>query len=382
MILVEFLPLLVANLGRKKTRSALTIGSFAVALFLFSLLGTIDSALNQGVEVAGVDRLVVMNKTSLIQPLPLSYLDRILQVKGVKEVTYALWFGGIYINEKNFFAQLVIDQKTYLRMFTEFTVPPEQWRAFCADREGAVVGAKIAQRFGWKIGDRIPIQGAIFPGSWEFNIQGVYHGTRPEDDETQFWFRYDYLDERREMGKGTVGWYLVRVDNPDNAARIAADLEAQFANSSAEVRAQSEKSFQTGFVQQIGNIKGIMISVGTIVFFTLLLVTSSTMAMSVRERTGELAVLKTLGFTDRAVMGLVLAESLLYALTGGLIGIGIAKLYTLVGDPTGGFLPSFYLSPVKMAYGMVFALVAGLAAGWVPAMLAMRLKIVEALRRI
>jgi putative ABC transport system permease protein len=382
MILLKFFPLLLANLGRKKTRSALTMGSFAVALFLFSLLATIDSSFNQGVEVAGADRLVVMNKTSLIQPLPLSYVDRIRRTKGVTDVTHAIWFGGLYINEKNFFPQLVIDHKSYLQMYREFVVSPEHWRAFCADREGAIVGRRLLQRFGWKIGDRIPLQGAIFSGTWEFNIRGTYRGTRPEDDENQFWFRYDYLDERRELAKGTVGWYMVRVENPDNAAAVAADIESQFANSAAEVKAQSEKVFATGFAQQIGNIQGIMISVGTIVFFTLLLVTGSTMAMSVRERTGELAVLKTLGFTDRAVMCLVLAESLLYALAGGLIGIALAKLYTLGGDPTGGFLPSFYLAPVKMAYGMVFALLAGLASGWIPAMLAMRLKIVEALRRI
>ena len=221
MIIFKFFPLLVANLGRKKTRSALTMGSFAVALFLFSLLGTIDSSFNQGVEVAGADRLVVMNKTSLIQPLPLSYMERIQQIKGVKDVTYAIWFGGIYMDEKNFFAQLVIDHKTYLQMYREFIVPPAQWRDFCADREGAIVGKKLLQRFGWKIGDRIPIQGGIFPGTWEFNIRGVYSGTRNEDDETQFWFRYDYLDERRDLAKGTVGWYMVRVDNPDNAPAIA-----------------------------------------------------------------------------------------------------------------------------------------------------------------
>ncbi len=382
MIIVKFLPLLVANLGRKKTRSALTMGSFAVALFLFSVLGTIESALTQGVEVAGTDRLVVTNKTSLIQPLPLSYLDRIRRIKGVKNISYAIWFGGIYINERNFFPQMVIDHKTQLEMYTEFIVPPRQWRDFCADREGAVAGANLIRRFGWKIGDRIPLQGAIYPGTWEFNLRGVYHASRHEADENQFWFRYDYLDERRELGKGTVGWYMVRVDNPNNASRIADDIETQFVNSPSEVKAQSEKAFQTGFVQQVGNIKGIMLSVGTIVFFTLLLVTGSTMAMSVRERTGELAVLKTLGFTDRAVMGLVLAESLLYSLAGGMIGIGLAKLYTLGGDPTDGFLMSFYLSPEIMAYGMVFALLAGLASGWIPAMLAMRLKIVEALRRI
>jgi putative ABC transport system permease protein len=382
MILLKLFPLLVANLLRKKTRSALTLGSFAVALFLFSLLGTIDSSFNVGVELAGADRLIVMNKISLVQPVPLSYLERIKQVRGVKDVTYAIWFGGIYKDEKNFFSQIVIDHKTYLQMYRECVVPPEQWRAFCADREGAIVGRKLLRRFGWKIGDRIPIQGGIFPGTWEFNIRGIYHGTRPEDDETQFWFRYDYLDERRELANGTVGWYMVRVDNPNNSAPVAKAIEDQFANSPCELKAESEKSFATGLAQQIGNIKAIMISVGSIVFFTLLLVTGSTMAMSVRERTGELAVLKTLGFTDRAVMGLVLAESLLYAIAGGLLGIALAKLYTFGGDPTGGFLPSFYLTPGKMAYGMVFALAAGIAAGWIPAMLAMQLKIVEALRRV
>ena len=382
MIIFKFFPLLVANLLRKKTRSALTMGSFAVALFLFSLLGTINSSFNQGVEVAGADRLLVMNKTSLVQPLPISYMERIQQIRGVKGITSATWFGGIYKNEKNFFAQLVINHKNYLDIFPEFVVSPAQWRDFCGDREGAIVGKKLLQRFSWKIGDRIPIQGGIFPGKWEFNIRGIYSGARNEDDETQFWFRYDYLDERREFGKGTVGWYMVRVDNPDNTPAIAKAIEEQFANSPAETKAESEKSFATGFVKQIGNIKAIMISVGSIVFFTLLLVTGSTMAMSVRERTGELAVLKTLGFSDRAVMALVLSESLLYAILGGLIGIILAKIYTLEGDPTNGFLPSFYLSPEKMFTGMGFALVAGIAAGWIPAMLAMRMKIVEALRRV
>jgi putative ABC transport system permease protein len=382
MTAVNFLPLLIANLLRKKTRTALTIGSFSVAVFLFSLLATIESSFNQGVEVAGADRLVVINKNSIVQPLPLSYLERILQIRGVKEATCAVWFNGIYQDEKNFFAQLGIDHRTYRRIFREFKLDPAQWQDFTEDREGCVAGRKLMQRFGWKIGDRIPIRGSIWPGTWEFNIRAVYSGTRDEDDENQFWFRYDYFDERRELGKGTVGWYIVRVDNPDNAVHVAKAIEDRFANSPYETTAETEKAFAAGFTKQIGSIKAIMLSVGSIVFFTLLFVTGSTMAMSVRERTGELAILKTLGFSNATVMGLVLAESLLYAFAGGGLGVIVAKLFTLRGDPTGGFLPSFYLSPLKMCLGVLFALAAGFAAGIIPAVLAMRLKIIEALRRI
>lgn len=379
---MNFFPLLSANLLRKKTRTILTVGSFAVAVFLFSLLATIESSFNQGVEVAGADRLVVINKNSIIQPLPLAYLERILQIKGVREASYAVWFGGIYQNEKNFFAQLAIDPKIHLKIFREFKVSPNQWQDFLADREGCIVGLKLMERFKWKLGDRIPIRGSIWPGNWEFNIRGVYSGTRDEDDETQFWFRYDYLDERREIGKGTVGWYTVRIDNPDNAVLVAKGIEDRFANSPYETTAETEKAFAAGFTKQIGNVKAVMLSVGSIVFFTLLFVTGSTMAMSVRERTGELAILKTLGFADGVVMSLVLAESLLYAVAGGGLGVAAAKLFTLRGDPTNGFLPSFYLSPSKMCVGLVFALAAGIAAGIIPALLAMRLKIVEALRRV
>jgi putative ABC transport system permease protein len=267
-------------------------------------------------------------------------------------------------------------------MFSEFKIDPEQWKAFEADREGCIVGRRTFEKYKWNIGDRIPILGSIFPGTWEFNIRGVYTGTRDQDDETQFWFRYDYFDERRTQGKGTVGWYFVRVGNPDNAGNVAKSIEEQFANSPYEVKAETERSFATGFSKQMGNIKAIMISVGSVVFFTLLLVTGSTMAMSVRERTGEIAVLKTIGFSDATVMVLVLAESILYAFTGGTIGMIGAKLFTMRGDPTGGFLPSFYLSYDRIFVALSCALAAGIAAGYIPAILAMRLRIVEALRRM
>jgi putative ABC transport system permease protein len=267
-------------------------------------------------------------------------------------------------------------------MYAEFAVPPEQWEAFVRDREGCIVGRSTVNKYGWKIGDRIPIKGTIYPGAWEFNIRGIYDGTRAEDDTTQFWFQYNYLDERKEYFKGMVGWYVVRIASPGDDLRVTAAIDQRFANSAFETVTETEKSFAAGFVKQIGNIRLIIISIGSVVLFTLLLVTGSTMAMSVRERTGEFAVLKTVGFTDAAVMLLVLAESMMYAVPGALIGLILAKLFTLRGDPTGGLLPFFYLDPDRMLMGFALALVAGIASGIIPALLARRLRIVEALRRV
>ena len=379
---MKFFSFIIANLFRKKTRTILTFGSFSVALFLFALLATIDTTFTGGVEVAGADRLIILNKTSIIQPLPYSYRDRILQISGVKELTYAVWFGGIYQNEKNFIPVMAVDTEGFKKMYTEFAIPQEKWDAFVRDREGCIVGRSTIKKFGWKIGDRVPLKGTIYPGVWEFNIRGIYDGTRAEDDTTQFWFQYTYLDERKKFRKGMVGWYVVRVVSPDDDARVAAAIDELFANSAFETSTETEKSFAAGFVKQIGNIRFIIISIGSVVLFTLLLVTGSTMAMSVRERTGEFAVLKTLGFTDLTIMFLVLAESLMYALPGAFIGLTLAKLFTLRGDPTGGLLPFFYLDPDRMLMGFVLALVAGIAAGIIPALLAMRLRIVDALRRV
>ena len=379
---MKFFRLVWSNLLRKKTRTTLTIGSFAVALFLFGLLVTIQTAFNQGVEVAGVDRLVVRNKISLIMPLPLSYQQQMLQIPGVKAVTFATWFGGYYQDPKNFFPQFAIQKETWLKMYPEFQVPKDQWSAFLADREACIVGQKTAQKYGIKVGDRIPIVASIWGGVWEFNVRGIYTGVRTEDDTTQLWFRWDYLDERRQWGKGTVGWYVVRVENPDDAMAVAKAIDGRFANSSWETKTDTERAFAAGFVKQMGNIKLLILVIGGVVFFTLLLVTGNTLAMSVRERTGELAVLKTLGFTDVAVLWLVLGESLLYSAQGGILGLAAVKLFTLHGDPTGGFLPLFYLPPSKMILGLLVALATGAAAGVIPAVLAMRLRIVDALRRV
>ena len=380
---MRFAPLLFANLFRKKVRTTLTVGSFAVALFLFCLLITIRAAFNQGVEVAGADRVLVINKVSLIQPLPLAYRDRIARVPGVKQVTFASWFGGVYQDERKFFPQFAIDHTSYRDLYTEFEIPDDQWRAFEADKAGCIVGAATAKRYGFKVGDRVPIKGAIYPGEWQFNVHAIYHGRRPNDDETQFWFRWDYLDEKVTPDlKGFVGWYTLRVASSHPAVQVAKDVDKAFANSPWETRTQSEAAFMASFVEQMGNIEYLMLTIGAVVVFTLLLVTGNTMATAVRERTGELAVLKTVGFTDPFVMGLVLLESLFIAAAGGALGVGFAKLFTLRGDPTGGMLASFYLPPAAMAAGFGLSLAVGVVAGVIPALSAMKLQVVQALRRV
>ncbi len=374
--------LILANLLRKKVRTSLTAGSFATALFLFGILAVVRGAFQQGVEVAGADRLVVVNKVSIIQPLPLSYRDRLLRIPGVTQVTFANWFGGIYQDERNFFPQFAIDRDTYRQMFPEFVVPDDQWQAFLADREGCIVGEALAERFKWKLGDRIPIQGTIFPGAWEFNIRGIYRGKRPQDDTTQFWFRWDYLDERKPFQKGFVGWYTVRIANADDAVRVVKAIDEGFANSAWETKTDTEKAFAASWVKQMGNIEFLILSVGGVVFLTLLLVTGNTMAIAVRERVRELAVLKAIGFSDRFVLALVMTETMIVAAVGGGIGLALAKLFTLRGDPTRGLLPFFYLPPKAIGLGLVLALAVGVMSGILPAVSAMQLRVVDALRRV
>jgi len=374
--------LILTNLFRKKTRTALTAGSFAVALFLFGILAVVRGAFQQGVEVAGADRLVVVNRVSIIQPLPLAYRDRLARIPGVTQVTFANWFGGVYQDERNFFPQFAIDRETYRQMYPEFVIPDDQWQAFLGDKEGAVVGEALAERFKWKLGDRIPIKGTIFAGSWEFNVRAIYKGRRVQDDETQFWFRWDYLDERKQFRKGNVGWYTVRMDSPDSAVRVVKAIDELFANSPAETKTDTEKAFAASWVKQMGNIELLITTIGSVVFFTLLLVTGNTMAIAVRERTRELAVLKAVGFSDPFVLVLVIVETIVVAAVGGGVGLGLAKLFTLRGDPTGGLLPFFYLPASAIVSGLVLALVVGLLAGILPAFSASRLRIVDALRRI
>jgi putative ABC transport system permease protein len=379
---MKFLPLLLANLRRKKIRTFLSVGSFAVALFLFGLLAALRAGFRQGIDVAGADRLVVIGRTSIIQPLPRSYLERVRRQPGVRDVAYATWFGGVYQDPRNFFPQFAIEPEPWRRMYPEFLVDEGAWREFLADRQGCVVGTKLAQRFGWRIGDRIPLRGTIFGDArWEFNLRAIYRGARRQDDETQFWMQQDYLRENGpDWWRGLVGWYVVRIARPEDAARVARAIDAEFANSASETRTQTEAAFAAAFVEQMGNIQFLILAIGGVVFFTLLLVTGNTMATAVRERVGEQAVLKAIGCSDGVVMGLVMAESLVIALTGGLAGLALA--HAAVGrDLTRGLL-LLYLSGRDVAQGAALAAALGALAGLLPALSARRLTVVEALRRV
>ncbi len=379
---MKFLHLVFLNLRRKKTRTALTFGSFLVALFLFGLLMTIRTALSSGVDVAGANRLVVRNRVSLIQPLPLSYREQMLRMPHIEEATFSTWFGGYYQDMKNFFPNYAIDVETYLGVYPEYKIDEDEWRAFAADREGCVISPPLAKKFGWKIGDRIPLEASIWGGTWEFNVRAIYDSDVKEFITPEMWLHWDYLDERREFFKGFVGWYVVKIDDPANAVGVAAAIDERFANSPFESKTETEKAFAAGFANQIGNIRLLILSIGSVVFFTLLLVTGNTMASAVRERTGELGVLKTIGMSDPTVLFLVMAESIVVAAVGGGAGLALAKLFTLGGDPTGGMLPNFFLAGRFIALGFALALAAGAAAGILPAVGAMRLKIVDALRRV
>jgi putative ABC transport system permease protein len=380
---MKFLPLLLANFRRKKIRTVLTIGSFVVALFLFGLLAAVRAGFRQGIDVAGADRLVVIGRTGVIQPLPLPYMDRIRRLPSVKDIVHSTWFGGTYQDPKNFFPQFAIVPEDWRRMYPEFRMPDEQWKAFEADRQGIAVGAKLAQRFGWKLGDHVPLKapGYLGGGSWDFNVRGVYHGARPQDDEGQMWIRHKYFYEKApQYWQGIVGWYVVRVEDPGAALSVARAIDAEFANSPSETRTQTESAFAASWMKQMGNIEFLILSIGSVVFFTLLLVTGNTMAIAVRERTGELAVLKAVGYSDRFVLGLVLAESLLIAVVGGAIGLWLARGMA-AQDVTSGILPLF-LAPSALAAGAAVAIGTGLLAGLLPAISAMRLSVVDALRRI
>ena len=380
---MKFLGLIRANLFRKKIRLLLTLGSFAVALFLFGMLAVIRFAFSGGVDIAGADRLVVINRTSIIQPLPLAYADKIRKIPGVKELTYANWFGGVYQDERNFFAQFAMDVDNWRKVYPEFDIPENQWQNFMKDRQGAIAGAATAKRFGWKVGDRIPIKGTFLGGVWEFNLDGIYHGTRQADDETQFWFHWKRYEEQvPAQYKGHVGWYTIKINHPDDALRVSRAIDTEFANSPFETHTDTEKQFAAGWVKQFGNIQFLIMAIGGVVFFTLLLVTGNTMAIAVRERTGELAVLKAVGYSDRFVLLFVLYESLLIAVIGGALGLGLAKLFTLGGDPTRGLLPFFFLPGKAVLAGLGVTLAVGAVSGIIPAIGAMRLRVVDALRRV
>jgi putative ABC transport system permease protein len=381
---VKFLPLVWKNVWRRKFRTTFTLLSIFIAFLLFGILMTIRTAFSLGVDLAGLDRLVLINKVSLIIPLPVSYQTRLQQVPGVDLATHQTWFGGIYQDPANFFANIAVVPEPFLRIYPEFTVPLDQVRAWLADRQGALVGRDLADRFGWKVGDRVPLTGTIWQPKqgkpWEFNVSGIYDA-EPGIDKTQFFFRYDYLDENRATGSGLVGWYVVKIADVSRSVELSRIFDEMFANSSAETKTTTEKGFVESFAKQIGDIGAIMIAISSTVLFMFGLVAASTMAQSVRERTSELAVLKTLGFSGAAILVLVLAESLFIAFVGGGLGLAVAWLIVQRGDPTGGMLAIFVLPARDMLIGVALMALMGVLAGVMPAMAAMRLRITDALRR-
>jgi putative ABC transport system permease protein len=383
---MKYFYLVWSNLKRKKMRSILTILSIMVAFMLFGYLGAIRQGFSQGIDVAGVDRLIVRHKVSIIQLLPEAYESRIEQVDGVIDASHQTWFGGIYQKPSNFFAQMPVKPREYLDMFPEFLLSDEERQAWFSTRSGAIAGRGIADRFDWKVGDRIPINATIWTRkggerTWEFDLVGIYDGAEKGTDTTQFLFRYDFFDESRQFAQGQVGWYTVRISDPDRSAETAALIDAEFANSPYETKAEPEGAFLQGFANQIGDIGFIMMSIIAAVFFTILLVAGNTMAYAVRERTNELAVLKAIGFTDRAVLGLVLGESLVLAGLGGAIGLFLAWMLVSAGDPTGGSLPMFFIPVKDLLAGIVLIGLMALVAGILPALQAQRLRIADALRR-
>jgi putative ABC transport system permease protein len=345
---------------------------------------TIRTAFSFGVEIAGLDRLVLIHKVSLIMPLPISYQDRLRAMEGVEIVSHQSWFGGVYQDPSNFFAQMVVEPEPFMKIYPEFVISPEHVKAWMSDRQGAIVGVDLMRRFNWKVGDRIPIVGTIWQPKkgqvWDFNIVGTYDGEAGVD-KTQFFFRYDYLNENRAQGDGLVGWYVVKIKDPSQAQQMAAKFDSMFANSSAETKTTTEKGFVEGFAKQMGDIGAIMIAILVAVLFTMLLVAANTMAQSVRERTSEVGVLKTLGFSNASVLVLVLSESVLIAVLGGGLGLAVAWAIVQNGDPTNGMLPIFMLPTRDVWAGAVMVLLLGLIAGAWPALNAMNLKITDALRR-
>jgi len=356
-----------------------------VAFVLFGLLCAIRQALVGGVELAGLDRLIVRHKVSIIQLLPEAYKARMARIPGIDLVVHQTWFGGVYQDPKNFFMQNPVVPDDFLAIHPELILAPEQKKAWLATRTGAIVGRNTAERFKWKIGDRVPIRSPIWGGStWEFDIVGIFDGKEKGTDTTPMFFRYDYFDESRQegRGKGLVGWYTIRVKDPARAAEIARLVDQEFENSPYETKTEPEGAFAQGFARQIGNITLIVAGILGAVFFTILLVTGSTMSQAVRERIGELGVLKAIGFTNTQVLGLVLAESCALAGLGGGLGLGLAWLITARGDPTGGMLPLFNLRTSDLLIGVVLTLVLGLVTGLLPALQAMRLRVADALRRM
>jgi putative ABC transport system permease protein len=383
----RFLPLILANLRRRKLRTVFTLASIIVAFLLYGLLAAVKNGFEAGVELAGADRLITMHKMSIVQLLPQSYQARIAAVPGVALVTHSTWFGGRYRDETQVLQTYPVEPESYLAMYPEYIVPKEQRDRWLHDRTGLLVGRAIATQLQWKVGDRVPVKSDIYPRegnnyTWEFVVDGIFDNRDPSGDTNSMLFHYDYFDEARTIVKGTVGWYIVRINDTNRTAQIASAIDAEFTNSAGETKTSTEKAFIQGFAKQTGDIGAIVTSIGIAVFFTMLLVSGNTMAQAVRERTNELAVMKTLGFSDTRVLMLVLAESLLVTVAGGIIGtLGALFIVARTGAVLSSYLSAFILTGKALAVAVALMLLLGLISGVLPAARASRLRIADALRR-
>lgn len=384
---MKYLHLVLAALFRRKTRTIFTLLSVLAAFLLFGLLDSVRSAFAQaGAGVAGVDRLITVSKVSFTLSLPKSLLPRIEATPGVSKVTYANWFGGVYQDPKNFFPNQAVAQN-YFDLFPERLLSVAERKAFHDTRTGAVVGAGLAEKFHWKLGDKIPLQATIFPqksggNTWTFDLVGIYRIADPKlkSQELALFFNWDYFDEARAFGNGNVGWYVTRVTDRNQADRVAQSIDALSADSDHETKTQSEQAFTASFVSQFADIGLIVGAIMGAVFFTLVLLTGNTMAQAVRERIPELAVLKTIGFSNKSVLGLVLSESALLLLLGGTIGLALSAV--VVGAVRAAFGTGVPMLPVGGTIwmrGLTLAVLIGLLVGTLPALRGMRLRIVDAL---
>ena len=385
-MITRYLPLLAASLRRKRLRTFFTLASIAVAFLLFGLAESLRYSLQSGVDVAGADRLLTMHKVSFTQLLPQSYENRIRAIDGVVEVSPQTWFGAWFRDERNQIPTFPVKPEAFLRIYSEWELPDEQRTAWVGDRAGILIGRGLADITGWKVGEAVPLRSSIWrrkdgSDTWDVTVRGVFD--LPEGGDTrQIVMHQEYFEEGRAQGQGLVGWYVVKVDDADHGARVARDIDLQFANSPAETKTSSERAMAQSFVNQIGNIGAILRAIVSAVFFTMLLVTANTMAQSVRERTSEIGVLKTLGFSNAGVLGLVLAESVLITALGGALGLAGAWWLGIQFEPVfRQYLPGFRVPSEAVVLGVVFMVTLGLVAGAVPALQAMRLRIVEALRR-
>jgi putative ABC transport system permease protein len=379
--------LIIRNAFRHKLRSLLTILGVAIAILAFGLLRTLVGLWYLGVEQSSATRLVTRNAISLVFPLPISYKDRIRQIDGVKLVSYGNWFGGVYINEKNFFPNFAVEPESYLELYPEFVLSPEQKNAFFHDQRGAVAGRKLAAKYGWKVGDQVTLKGTIFPGQWTFVLRGIYRGAQKNTDETQLFFNWKYLNEtmKRTLPRRAdqVGFYMIGVTKPELAAQVSQAVDATFRNSLAETLTETERAFQLSFVSMTEAIMIAIKIVSYVVIVIIMVVAANTMAMTARERIAEYATMKTLGFGARHIALVIFGESVVIAMIGGVIGI----LLTFpaahgIQEKLSQFFPVFNVSPMTIYLDLLAALVVGVVASIFPTWRGATISIADGLRRI